>query len=73
VGGQRLQVDAAGLASCCPHKTPIGTLRSDLGGLWAQAGPHLAAIRACDRACVHVELAPEPWASALLATGPRIE
>jgi hypothetical protein len=73
VGGQRLRVDASGCAACCPHKAPIGTLRSDLGGLWAQAGPHLAAIRACDRACVHVELAPEPWVRPLLATGPRIE
>lgn len=73
VGGQRLQVDASGRASCCPHKAPIGSLRSDLGGLWAASGPHLAAIRACDRACVHVELAPEPWLQPALATGPRIE
>ncbi|MEC7948527.1 MAG: hypothetical protein VX265_13255 [Myxococcota bacterium] len=73
VGGQRLAVDATGQAACCPHKAPIGRLESDLGGLWAQAGPHLADIRKCDRVCVHVELCPEPWAQPALATGPRIE
>jgi hypothetical protein len=73
VGGQRLAIAADGRAACCPHKTPIGRLGADLGTLWAQAGPHLAEIRGCERACVHVELAPEPWARPLLATGPRIE
>jgi hypothetical protein len=73
VGGQRLAVDARGAAACCPHKPGIGTFGGDVPALWRQAGPHLAAIRACDRACAHIELAPEETVRAALATGARIE
>ena len=73
VGGQRLELDATGTAFCCPHKPPIGRVSGALSSLWDDAGPHLEAIRSCDRMCVHVELTPESWTRPMLATGPRIE
>ena len=60
VGGQRLEIGAQGRLSSCPFKAPIGELGDELADGWAQAGAHLEAIRACDRACAHVELAPRP-------------
>lgn len=60
VGGQRLEIGARGQLSCCPFKAPIGAAGEDLRASWAAAGPHLEAIRTCERACAHVELAPRP-------------
>lgn len=67
VGGQRLELTARGCLSCCPFQAPIARDLGagdpavlDLALAWRGAGPHLAAIRACDRACLAPELAPRP-------------
>lgn len=73
VGGQRLSLDARGVAASCPHKAPIGAFGGDLRTLWAGAGAHLGDIRSCDRACAHIELAPEAAIGAALARGTRTE
>ncbi len=60
VGGLRLELSARGRLCCCPFLPPIADAiepaSQDLPEAWAQAGPHLAAIRACDRLCAHPEL-----------------
>lgn len=60
VGGLRLELSARGRLCSCPFLPPIATAvepaSQDLPEAWAQAGPHLAAIRACDRLCAHPEL-----------------
>lgn len=58
VGGQRLEISETGRVSSCPFKEPIATSSEDLRQTWGEAGPHLAAIASCARACVHPELAP---------------
>lgn len=58
VGGQRLEITDVGRVFSCPFKAPIAESGEDLRLIWGEAGPHLAAIAACDRACVHPELAP---------------
>ena len=58
VGGQRLELSASGGLWCCPFKEPIPSADT-LEASWAQAQPHLEAIASCERACAHVELAPE--------------
>lgn len=65
VGGQRLELTATGRLYSCPFKPPIVAQADaddtrDLRELFAGAGPHLAAIAECGRACVHHELAPRP-------------
>jgi len=58
VGGQRVEVTALGQVCSCPFQPAIGTLEGRLEQVWANAGRHLEAISACDRACAHPELAP---------------
>jgi hypothetical protein len=58
VGGQRLEITAHGHLSCCPFKAPIVAAEGDLKTRWSEAKTHLEDIRACDRICAHVELAP---------------
>ncbi|MCK6505359.1 hypothetical protein L6R53_18495 [Myxococcota bacterium] len=70
VGGQRLELTAHGRLLSCPFHPPIAQDLGagdpgagdaggpDLARAWREAGPHLAAIRACDRACLAPELAP---------------
>jgi hypothetical protein len=60
VGGQRLTLAATGEVWCCPFKTPLIPGEDELTATWARAGAHLAEIASCERACAHVELAPEP-------------
>lgn len=67
VGGQRLELTAHGRLVACPFKPPITQdlgadpgAGPDLATAWRGAGAHLAAIRACDRACFCPELAPRP-------------
>jgi hypothetical protein len=60
VGGQRIVVTANRQVHSCPFKDPVGTWTGELRDTWATAGEHLTAIAGCDRACAHVELAPEP-------------
>jgi hypothetical protein len=61
VGGQRLEITANGAIRSCPFKPDFGPVGRDASARWREAAsPHLAAIRACDRACAHVELAPAP-------------
>jgi len=60
VGGQRLVVTATGRMHCCPFKAPIGTWEGELREAFSQGAAHLDAIRSCERACAHVELAPAP-------------
>ena len=67
IGGQRLELGAEGQLVCCPFHPPIPLGSAALADAWRGADPHLAAIRACDRACAHVELAPAP----LLSKSPR--
>ncbi|MCB9778864.1 MAG: hypothetical protein H6742_09905 [Alphaproteobacteria bacterium] len=70
VGGLRLELTSHGLLRACPFHAPMSTDFQqatqgrdplDLASLVAQhAGPHLAAIAACERACAHPELSPRP-------------
>lgn len=59
VGGQRLVVTAKRRIHSCPFKDPVGMWTGELRQTWAGAQDHLRAIAACDRACSHIQLAPE--------------
>lgn len=60
VGGQRVEITAHGQVSACPFKGAIGVFDADFKAVWMGGGAHLEAIRSCDRACAHPELAPSP-------------
>jgi hypothetical protein len=59
VGGQRIVVTANRQIHSCPFKAPVGVWTDELRQTWAGAQDHLRSIAACDRACAHVQLAPE--------------
>ena len=65
VGGQRVEITSRRQVFACPFKTPVGRLEGSIEETWARADAHLAEIKACDRTCAHLELAPEPVLSSL--------
>ncbi len=60
VGGQRLVVTGHRQVYSCPFKPAVGEWDGELRRTWMTSREHLSAIAGCDRACAHVELAPEP-------------
>ena len=59
IGGQRLEIGVEGQLLCCPFHPPIPLGSAELSEAWRGADPHLEAIRACGRACAHVEQEPQ--------------
>jgi MoaA/NifB/PqqE/SkfB family radical SAM enzyme len=60
VGGQRLVIGAQRAVYSCPFQAPMGSLDGEIDDVLSQGRPHLEAIKACTRSCVHPDLAPQP-------------